>query len=336
MTKLLYIGNKLSQNGKTQTTIETLSALLGQEGFEVISASEKQNKIIRLWDMLWHVLKYRRSIDYVLIDTYSTFNFYYAYLVSQLCRCFKVPYIPILHGGDLPKRLKTSPRLSKILFKNAYTNVAPSLYTKARFGVCGFKNVICIPNTIEIENYPFKPRLYKKIKLLWVRSFSKIYNPKLGIDILKLLLESGMEADLCMVGPEGDGSLKETKAYAKKKNVDVTFTGKLSKKDWVALSEHYNVFINTTMVDNMPVSVLEAMALGLPVITTHVGGMPYLIDNHVDGILVKSNHSKGFVNAIQYLINNQDDVNKMVQKARMKVEHYDWQVVKKQWISLLS
>ena len=52
--------------------------------------------------MFFTTLFNARKVDYVLIDTYSTYNFWYAFVVSQICILFKKPYIPILRGGDLP------------------------------------------------------------------------------------------------------------------------------------------------------------------------------------------------------------------------------------------
>jgi glycosyltransferase involved in cell wall biosynthesis len=336
MKNLLYIGNKLSKTGKTETTIQTLSDALRSEGYMVYAVSNKKNKLWRLLDMLLAILKCSKKVDCVLIDTYSTSNFYYAYSCSQFCRLLKLKYIPILHGGNLPNRLQNNPKLSKALFKNAYKNIAPSLYTQSNFEKHGFTNIVCIPNSIKLKNYPFKQRTYETVKLLWVRSFSEIYNPLLAIKILKSLLDEGLQASLCMVGPDNDGSLWKAKKYAEKLNIEVTFTGKLSKEAWISLSEDYNVFINTTNFDNMPVSVIEAMALGLPVISTNVGGMPYLIETNEDGILVNPNDVIAFVEAIKKMQTNNDFTTNMALKARQKVKDFDWELVKKHWISILQ
>ena len=336
MKNLLYLGNNLSESGKTETTIATLSASLRQEGYTVFVSSDKKNKMLRLLDMLFSIIKYSKKAAYVLIDTYSTHNFYYAYLSSQLCRILKLKYIPILHGGNLPNRLKTSPILSKALFKNAYINVAPSEYIKSEFEAQGYINCICIPNSINIKNYPFKVRDFKTVKLLWVRSFSEIYNPLLAVKILKALLDENITASLCMVGPDNDGSLQKTKDYANEIGVEVTFTGKLSKPEWIRLSENYNLFINTTNFDNMPVSVIEAMALGLPIISTNVGGMPFLIEAEKEGFLVDSNRANDFVEAIKKLLSHSENTYKMTLNARKKVAPFDWETVKKQWISILK
>ena len=336
MKNLLYIGNKLSSKGKTQTSIETLGKLLETEGFIVNTASSKSNKLLRLLDMMFSVLKYRKQADYVLIDTYSTSNFYYAYIVSQLCRLLKLGYIPILRGGNLPSRLEKSPVLSKAIFKNAYINVAPSLYMKSNFEDLGYGNVVCIPNSIALKNYHFKERTFSKVSLLWVRSFSKIYNPLLAIKVLKALKDENIDAELCMVGPDVDGSMQKARLLAEELDVDVNFTDKLSKQDWITLSESYNIFINTTNFDNMPVSVIEAMALGLPVISTNVGGMPFLIEHNKTGVLVTPNSEEAFVKSIKELLDSPDKTKEIERLARKQAALFDWEIIKYQWIKVLQ
>ncbi len=336
MKNLLYIGNKLLKSGNTETTIDVLSKLLCLEGFVVHSFSDKRNKLVRLFDMLYNIIKYSKKTDYVLIDTYSTQNFYYAYLSSQLCRVLGLKYLPFLHGGNLPSRLKINPKLSRAIFKNAYKNISPSKYIKKSFNEFGYSNIEVIPNSIEIKRYPLKERSFETVKLLWVRSFSEIYNPKLAIDVLFELQKRRIKSSLCMVGPEKDGSLDKAKEYARLLNIEVNFTGKLEKEEWIALSENFNIFINTTNFDNMPVSVIEAMALGFPIISTNVGGVPFLINNEVDGVLVAPNNVEAFVKAILEIKSKPEKAIDMAASARRKAEHFDWNVVKKQWIKLLQ
>ena len=204
---LLYIGNKLSEHGLTVTSIETLGILLENEGYNLLYASTKKNKTVRLVDMLLTTLKNRKHIDYVLIDTYSTYNFWYAFLVSQLCRILKLKYIPKLHGGDLPHRLIKNPKLCRMIFKNAYRNVAPSAYLLDAFKNRDFAELIYIPNTIELHKYPFKLRPDTFPKLLWVRSFTSIYNPEMALKVFYELQKDFPDCELCMVGPDKDGTL---------------------------------------------------------------------------------------------------------------------------------
>lgn len=336
MKTILYIGNKLNNIRGNQSSIDILEPLLISEGYKVFSASKKENIVLRLLHMLWACLAHRKRIDVVLIDTYSTLNFYYAFFVSQLCRLLKLKYIPILHGGNLPTRLKRSPKLSKAIFSHACKNIAPSEYIQSNFEALGYRNIICIPNSIELNNYVFQERSIDKVKLLWVRSFSKIYNPLLAIKILKGLKDINIDAELCMVGPDGDGSMQEAIDYAKELKVEVTFTGKLSKQEWIEISKAYNIFINTTNFDNMPVSVIESMALGLPVISTNVGGMPFLIKNGFTGILVEPDSVKAFIKAIKKLLNSPRELNIIAANARKKAEQLDWEIIKNQWNKVLK
>ena len=335
MINVLYIGNNLKNKRSNISGIQTLGALLEGEGFKMYYASSISNKILRLLDMLWCVFKLQHKVDYVLIDTYSTQNFYYAFLVSQCCRLFKVSYIPILHGGHLASRLENSPKLSTAIFKNALHNVSPSLFLKDTFQKYGFKTVH-ISNTIEIENYPIVKKVYEAPKLLWVRSFSEIYNPKLAIRVFHKLKELYPTATLCMIGPDTDGTGIAVKKLALELQLDVVFTGKLTKSEWISHSKQYNVFINTTNVDNTPVSVIEAMALGFPIVTTNVGGLPYLITHSDNGLLVEPNDVNAMVEAIIQIQTDQNLRSALITNARKKSEQFAWKHIKQKWESLLS
>lgn len=333
---VLYIGNKLQNHGKSPTGIDTLGLWLQEEGYVVISKSSYKNRILRLLNMISGVLKYRNKVNVVLIDTYSTNNFYYAVIIARLCCILKLSYIPILHGGNLSKRLQNSKILSQNIFKNAKTNVAPSGFMLETFEKFGFKNLTYIPNSIKIKNYPFLLRRDITCKLLWVRSFSEIYNPLLALEIVEQLLNLGIEVELCMVGPEKDGSLAKCQKIADELNLPIKFPGKLSKQEWIKLSQFYDVFINTTNFDNMPVSVMEAMALGMPVLSTNVGGIPYLFENEREVIMLPPNNAMAFVNAILELQINSQKVEELSFNARNKMLDFDWEMVKLKWNSILE
>jgi glycosyltransferase involved in cell wall biosynthesis len=335
MKNLLYIGNKLSKHGVTPTTIEILGPLLEQEGFTVSYSSSLKNKALRFIAMLWSVFRYR-NVDMVLIDTYSTTNFWYAFASSQLCRCLKLKYIPILHGGNLGFRLKKNPRICQMIFNHSFQNVSPSLFLIKQFKAEGYENVMYVPNSIELENYAFLEREKSKPNLLWVRSFAKIYNPIMAVEAFLAIKKKYPEATLCMVGPEKDGSLLRAKQKAKDLKLNVLFTGKLSKKDWINKSKEYDIFINTTHFDNMPVSLIEAMSLGLAVVSTNVGGIPFLVENQKEGLLIPDNDVGKMVMEIDRLIENTDLFSGITANARLKAEQYDWQIVKFKWITILK
>lgn len=336
MTTLVYIGNKVSTNGLNVSTIDILGALLQEEGYEVIMASSKKNSVLRLFHMLWIVFKHRKRADFVLIDTYSTLSFWYAYYVSKLCQLLSLAYIPILHGGNLPNRFKKSKKASQSIVNQAYKTVIPSQYLYAHLKQFAIPRVEIIPNTIELQHYTYKKRTFLQPKLLWVRSLAKIYNPAMAVQVLAILKKEYPEAQLTMIGPFKDISQVSMQQLMDSYNVKVQLTGKLEKKDWIAQASEYDIFINTTTIDNMPVSVIEAMALGLPVVSTNVGGIPYLIEHEQTGLLVDSNDSKGMVKAIKKYLNDFAFATQISEQANNQVQNLDWKVVKHQWIQMFE
>lgn len=185
MINLLYIGNDLSKKTNYNSSMNTLCEHLTLSGVHITRASNKNNKVLRLLDMLLKVLMYHKKVSYVIIDTFSTSNFYYALLVSQLARLVNLKYIPILHGGNLPSRLINNKNLSNLIFRNSYRNISPSNYLKTKFEEHEFSAEL-IPNILEIDNYKFKSRNILQPNLLWVRAFDNIYNPTLAIRVFSL------------------------------------------------------------------------------------------------------------------------------------------------------
>ncbi|UAB86183.1 glycosyltransferase family 4 protein [Zunongwangia sp. SCSIO 43204] len=330
---ILYIGNKLAKLNRTPTSADILPGLLQKEGFEVYSFSSKINKVSRLAEMLLKTLQLGPKVDWVIIDVYSTQNFWYAYLCGKICKLNGILYINILHGGNLEKRLKT-----KYLpfFRNAEYNIAPSQFLLSKFLTSGLENLKFIPNSIPLEEYKFKSRYELKPKLLWVRAFAEIYNPFLAIQLLEALLQDYKDAELFMVGPKKDESYEQCKKYVEEHNLPVHFTGKLEKQDWHQLSEQCDLFINTARIDNTPVSIVEAMALGLPVLSSNVGGIPYLIIDQEDGVLYNNADLEDLIAKTKDLLENSVKISNISLRARKKIEGFNWEIVKKLWLNILS
>lgn len=299
---------------------------------QVKAYSDKKNKVLRILEMLWAVLRNSKNAKVVLVDAFSTTAFYYTVAIAALCQLLKIPYAPILHGGNFPERLKQSRKLSRFVFYNAVINISPSGYLEHHFNKAGFQTKR-IPNFLPIANYTFQLRKNISPRILWVRAFHEIYNPGLAVRVLSQLVQIFPEATLCMVGPDKDGSLELVKKLARESGVldKIRFTGKLPKDQWISLSRDFDVFINTTNFDNMPISVLEAMALGLPVVSTSVGGLPFLIEDKKTGLLVPPNDEMAFTDAINSLLQNPDMCESLSAAARQQTEKLDWSFVREQW-----
>ena len=335
MKKILYIGNKLAKHGAAPTSADILPELLYKEGFSVKAVSSVKNKAARLLHMAWTTISSYQKADVVLIDTYSTSNFWFAATCGYICKSLKIPYIFILHGGNLDKRFQNISSEVRKIFKGAKTNVLPSSYLFDRLSPF-LENLKLIPNWIDLEKYKFKERKEIEPRLLWVRSFDHVYNPLLAIKVVENLIEEYPDSELCMVGPDKDGSLYKCQKLAIEKELPITFRGKLDKQEWIELSKDYDIFINTTLVDNTPVSVLEAMALGMPVVSTNVGGIPYMIRNEENGLLVDPGKPDSMVEAITKLLQNPELAGNLSKTSRKEIEKYDWEQVKPLWLELLS
>ncbi len=277
------------------------------------------------------------KIDILLIDTYGTLNFWYALIISQLANWFKIPYVPILHGGSLPQRIKANPRLCKMIFSKSLKNIAPSGYLKEAFSGAGFPT-ITIPNFINLKKYGFKKRIVVDARILWVRSIEDVYNPAMAIKTLAFLNKKFHNVSLCMIGPVKDKSIDECHSIVKKLDLSdkIEFKGRLEKSEWIALSKDFDIFLNTANYDNTPVSLIEAMALGLPVVSTNVGGIPYLIDDGETGLLVERDNAEEMSAAICRLIENPALAAKISTNARIKAEEFDVGKVMEQWKNLLG
>jgi len=332
--RLLYIGNKLSSKGKTPTGIEILGPLLEQEGFVLQYASSKKGKVVRLLDMMMALLRHAPASDFVLIDTYSTYNFWFAVMSAGICRMLRKPYIPILHGGNLPQRLSSSPGLSRFLFGHAYANVAPSSYLAHAFEKAGFQ-VSVIPNPL-LEAISFVPRSTFRPRLLWVRSFVGIYNPEMAIEVLRIVSDRHKDVSLVMVGPEVDPTAKSCRDLAASYKLDVTFTGKLAKSDWMAMASDSDFFINTSNVDNSPFSLVEAAALGLPVISTDVGGIPHLFEHAVSARLVPKGDAQAMADEIENLLHDPNLAQSMIREAKRIPQAAKWEHLRTKWLEILK
>ena len=78
-------------------------------------------------------------------------------------------------------------------------DVSPSEYLMEKFSEHGYKNLVYIPNYIEVSNYPFHQRVDIGSKLLWVRSFTEIYNPILALKVVEELQRSNIPVELYVI-----------------------------------------------------------------------------------------------------------------------------------------
>ena len=94
--------------------------------------------------------------------------------------------------------------MTEFVFKNSDINISPSRYIYNIFKNNNFK-VTYIPNCIDFSNYKYKQRKIVRPRIIWLRSFHEIYNPKMAINVLKIISDCYSDAELIMIGPDKDG-----------------------------------------------------------------------------------------------------------------------------------
>ena len=111
----------------------------------------------------------------------------------------------------------------------------------------------------------------------------------------------------------------------------VEFTGPLDRDAMAALMRRCHLMLNPSRVDNMPNSVLEAMACGIPVVSTNVGGVPYIIDDGQTGLLVPAGDPQAMAAAAIQILTEPGFAEAIVRRATAAIDVYSWSQVSGRW-----
>jgi glycosyltransferase involved in cell wall biosynthesis len=335
---LLLISNLFSTGPTYGGVCNDLAARLSSANWQIITTSSHNNRLLRPIDMLWTVWSKRQSYSLALIDVFSGRAFLWAETTACLLRSLEKSYVLILRGGNLPAFSTQHPKRVQSLLKSAVCVTTPSSYLIDHMSTFR-KDLRLLPNPIDLTNCEFVPRHQLIPELVWLRAFHNIYNPGLAAQTIALLKGQYPNIRLTMVGPDkGDGSLADFQQLVESLHVkdDISVMGGVSKLDVPYWLNRGDIFINTTNHDNTPVSVIEAMACGLCVVSTDVGGIPYLLDHEHNALLVPPNDPHAMAAAVRRVLTEPDLAERLSRNARAKAEQYDWSVVLPQWEKLLE
>jgi glycosyltransferase involved in cell wall biosynthesis len=336
--RVLLVGNFLSASAGSRGVCEDLAERLAAAECSVLTTSRIPGRVRRLLDMVRTIWLQRDNFDVAHIDVYSGSAFFWAEVVSWTLGILGKSYILTLHGGNLPAFARRWPGRVRRLLSTAHVVTTPSLYLQEQMAPY-HERLYLLPNPLDLARYRFRLRERPQPHLIWLRAFHSIYNPVLAVEVLARLVEEYPTARLTMVGPDkGDGSFQATQrqAVARKVTHRVRFVGSVAKGEVPEWLSEGDIFINTTNVDNTPVSVLEAMACGLCVVSTDVGGIPYLLQHEQDALLVPPADADAMTAAIHRLIENPSLASHISQQAYLKARQCDWEVILPQWQDLFE
>lgn len=336
--RLALVGPMLSKNpGWVATQGEILGGLLAREGYEVRLTSGYVARTRRLADTLGSLVAWRGQVDLVIHMVFSGSAFHVTDAASALCRLLGLRQVFVLHGGNLPEyAAENRERVGRVMNRGSAV-VSPSGYLSDAFMREFGLPVTVIPNVLELDDYPFRPRTAVGPRLLWMRTFHEIYNPALAIRVLEQLRQTEPTATLTMAGQD-KGSLGQMRELAQELGLAdaVRFVGFLDKVGKDREFATHDIYLNTNHVDNMPVSVLEAAAYGLPVVATAVGGIPFLLRDGDNGLLVPDDDAAAMATAVRRLLAQPALAQKLSANGRQLAEASAWPAVFAKWEPLFQ
>lgn len=314
---------------------ETLSWQFERQGYEVFRASAVKAPWLRTAHQMLAILLWRR-VELLVVAVFSGTSFWIAEFATRLGRLTGKRLVLFLHGGALPEFGPAHRRWVESVLSRADLVLAPSEFLAETFRGWGL-DVRVIPNVLAIEQYEYRARDRARPALLWMRTFHDHYDPLMAVRVLERVAEEFPEVTMTMGGAD-QGLLEATKAEAERRGVSdrIDFAGyMLADAKRAAFADH-DIFLNTNVVDNMPVSVLEASAAGLVPVATSVGGIPYLLRDGENARLVDVGDDAAMAAAVIELLRDPQRYSALAVQARALAERSSWPEVHRRWEEELS
>jgi glycosyltransferase involved in cell wall biosynthesis len=335
---VLLIGSFLSSQVGTRSVGEELGLRLDKKDWQVILASSYRLRFLRLLDMLTTICLAQSKYRVVYLEVYSGAAFLWADWSSRLLQILKKPYVLVLHGGGLVEFSQRYPRRVSRLLHSTRCVVTPSLFLKHELYAIK-KDIQYLPNGLDLSGYEHVHRHQVRPKLVWLRALHEIYQPEMAVRVLALLKQDYPSVQLLMIGPDkNDGSREKMERAAARLGVTdaLNWIGPVPKSEVPQVLNQGDIFLNTTRYESFGVSVMEAAASGLPIVTTNAGELSYLWQNNHDALVVDVDDAPAMADSIRRLLTEPELAGRLSHNARRKAEGFDWSEILPQWEKLFA
>lgn len=325
-----------SRTDRPASQDETVADLFEADGYVVRRASSCKNRLLRTIDQLVSLLRWR-DVDVLVIAVFSWRSFWIADFASAIGRAVgRRKVVLFLHGGELPVFAEAHPRWVRRVFDRADRIFAPSRFLHDAFEGWGY-DIAIVPNVIAFDEHRYQARTVARPTLLWMRAFHRNYGPIMALEVLAKVRERVPAATLTMGGVD-HGMLADAKAAAGRLGIDdaVRFAGYLDGRARADAFDRCDFFLNTNIVDNTPVSVIEAAACGLVPVANRIGGVPVLLTDDVDSRLVAPGDVDAMAAAIVELIGEPATFARLSLGARALATSHRWEEVRGRWLAELA
>jgi phenylacetate-CoA ligase len=272
------------------------------------------------------------SADVLHIFTPGYFSFYLAPASALLlARILRKPTILNYHDGRAEDHLANWP-IARQLMRLASVIVVPSEFLVDVFARFGFR-ATRIHNIA--EPIPYRHRAWPEPAFLHSRGLAPEYNPACTLRAFAIIQRCYPEARLTIAY---DGPLRtELEALAAALGLRQTqFVGSVSPQKMPALYDSADIYLMSPNADNMPLSLLECFATGLPVVSSEAGGIRNIVEDQTNGLLFPPNDHEAMAACALRLLEEPGLASRLAGNARTQCKKYSWSEIGPQWIALYS
>jgi glycosyltransferase involved in cell wall biosynthesis len=240
-------------------------------------------------------------------------------------------------GGEAETFLDRSGAVVLKTLRGASALAVPSEFLQQVFARRGVPSEV-VPNIVDMER--FRPagsvRRPGIAHVVVARSLEPIYDIATALRAFALVHEKMPEARLTVAGSGPEREALQALAAELRIVAAVDFCGRFDRDQMAELYRSASVVINPSRVDNMPNSVLEAMASGAPVVSTDVGGVPFILKNGVTGLLVAAGNHAAMAAAARRVLGEPDLAERLRAAALAEVQQYAWPRVRQRWTDVYA
>jgi glycosyltransferase involved in cell wall biosynthesis len=285
---------------------------------------------LAFWPLLFREIT-RADVVHAFSASYSSFviSTLPAVIVSRLLRR---PVIVHYHSGEAPDHLRRSTLARAALRGWTDANVVPSSFLEEVFSRHGLECRV-IPNNVDLTRFTYRPRSIIRPRFVSTRNFEAHYDVASTLRAFALIQQRYPGAELTLVGG-GSTEPALTQLAVELGLRNVRFTGRVRPDDIWKYYADADVYVQTPVVDNMPLSVLEAFASGTPVVSTDAGGVPAMLKHGVHGLLAPAGNPSAIAAQALRLIDEPGLGLRLAEAAHAACAAYTWNTVRPQWLAL--
>jgi glycosyltransferase involved in cell wall biosynthesis len=273
-----------------------------------------------------------RRADVVHVFSASYTSFLLAPLPAiVIARLLGKPVVVNYRSGEAADHLRRS-RLSRMVLRRVDRNVVPSPFLRDVFASFGIPAQV-VANTIDLDCFSYRQRRPLAPRLLSTRNFEPMYNLPCTLRAFARVQARHPDASLTLIGEGSQGSTLKTLATVLGLR-NVTFVGRVPPAEIARYYARADIYVQTPSIDNMPGSLVEAFASGLPVVATNVGGVPAILTDGVHGLLAPDDDHETVAEHVLRLLDQEDMARRLAAAARDTCEAYRWPVVREGWIAV--